>query len=95
MSRVLTSGGQTAVTACRSLGHAPVHAALADVLERHVNPNASSMVRSPFIRWTVGQLRSLFLEAGFASVGASIDVGAMRCVVCPVEAFVVLATKEC
>jgi ubiquinone/menaquinone biosynthesis C-methylase UbiE len=78
MHRVLARGGRVAVNVCRPIVHSPAYVALADALSEYIGPEAGAMMRSPFSRWTVDELRGLFTDAGFGSVRVTIEPGTLR-----------------
>ena len=78
MRRVMGPGARAAVSVCRPIEFAPAYAALAGLLERHVGPQAGGMMRSPFCKWSLDELRDLFHAAGFGDVRVRIEVGSLR-----------------
>jgi len=78
MHRVLAPGGRVAVNVCRPIEYSPAYLALADALTRHVGAEAGAMMRSPFPRWTVDELRGLIANAGFGLVRVTIEPGMLR-----------------
>jgi len=56
----------------------PAYLVLADVLERHVNPLAGTMMRSPFPAQDLEQLRATLAAAGFKDVRIRIVIGSAR-----------------
>lgn len=78
MLRVLAPGGRAAASVCRPIAHSPTYVTLANALEQHVGPDAGAMMRSPFSRWSVDQLRALFTAAGFLDTHVWIEVATLR-----------------
>jgi ubiquinone/menaquinone biosynthesis C-methylase UbiE len=78
MRRVLAPGGRIGVSVFRGAACNPMYATFADLLERHVGPDAGTMMRSPFADWTVDELRGMLSEAGFAEPGVHIVCGGER-----------------
>jgi SAM-dependent methyltransferase len=78
MRRVLAPAGRAAVSVCRPIEHSPAYVALAGLLDRFVSEKAGAMMRSPFSRWTLQELRGLFQEAGFANPHVRIELGTLR-----------------
>jgi ubiquinone/menaquinone biosynthesis C-methylase UbiE len=78
MRRVMAPGARAAVSVCRPIEYSPAYVALASLLDRHVSPQAGAMMRSPFCRWRLDELRDLFREAGFGDVQVRIEVGSLR-----------------
>jgi len=78
MRRVLADGGRAAISVCRPIEFCPAYVALASALERFAGAEAGAMMRSPFSRWSVAELRALASEAGFARAGVRIEVAGLR-----------------
>jgi SAM-dependent methyltransferase len=78
MFRVLAPGGRAAVSVCRPIQHSPAYGILAAVLDRHIDPHAGAIMRSPFSVWSVDDLRALFIRALFGTVRARIEAGSLR-----------------
>jgi ubiquinone/menaquinone biosynthesis C-methylase UbiE len=78
MRRVLADGGRAAISVCRPLEFCPAYVALADALERFAGAEAAAMMRSPFSRWRVAELKALAGDAGFARVSVRIEVASLR-----------------
>lgn len=78
MRRVLAAEGRAAISVCRPIAFCPAYIALADALERFVGPDAAAMMRSPFSRWGVNEVRALFSDAGFERVRVRIEVASLR-----------------
>lgn len=78
MRRVLADGGQAAVSLCRPIRYCPAYVILADMLDRHVSPDAGTMMRSPFSTWSATEVRGLFSAAGFERVHVRIEIASLR-----------------
>jgi ubiquinone/menaquinone biosynthesis C-methylase UbiE len=78
MRRVMAPGARAAVSVCRPIEFCPPYVALAGLLDRYVSPQAGAMMRSPFSKWSLEELRGLFREAGFANAQVRIEVGSLR-----------------
>jgi hypothetical protein len=78
MRRVLADGGRAAISVCRPIEFCPAYVRLADALERLAGAEAGAMMRSPFSRWSVAELKALAGGAGFAHVGVRIEVASLR-----------------
>lgn len=78
MRRVMARGARAAISVCRPIEYSPAYVALAGLLERYVSPQAGAMMRSPFCRWSLEDLRHLFLNAGFEGVRLRIEPGSLR-----------------
>lgn len=78
MHRVLEVGGRLVLTACRPLQYSPGYVAFADVLDRHVGPEAGAAMRSPFPAWELPELRDLVTSAGFDEVRVFISIAEVR-----------------
>jgi ubiquinone/menaquinone biosynthesis C-methylase UbiE len=78
MFRVLAPGGRAALSVCRPIQHSPTYEVLAAVLDRHVDPQAGAIMRSPFSVWSVDDLRALVTRAPFGTVRVRIEAGALR-----------------
>ena len=78
IQRVLTPGGNVALTVWRPLDYQPAYVVLAEALERHVGDEAGTMMRSPFPVWDGEDLRTLVQEAGFDDVSVTIEIGSVR-----------------
>ena len=78
MHRVLAPNGRLALSVLRSTEHNPGYRLLADALERHVGPDAGSMMRSPFSSLSAEELRDLIIGAGFREVRIVLGIGPVR-----------------
>lgn len=78
MRRVIRPNGRVAASVCRPIEYCPAYIALADALDRYVGPEAGAMMRSPFSRWSLGQFRAHFTDAGFAQARVTIEVSPLR-----------------
>ncbi len=78
MRRVLADRGRAAISVCRPIEFCPAYATLADALGRFAGAEAAAMMRSPFSRWSVAELKALAVDAGFARVGVRIEVASLR-----------------
>ena len=78
MHRVLAPNGRLTLSVLRSIEHNPGWARLAEVLERHVGPDAGAIMRSPFPSLSAGELRDLIAGAGFRDVQILIGIGPVR-----------------
>lgn len=68
MHRVLVAGGRLALSIWRAIEYSPGFALLADVLERHVGPEAARTIRAPFSLPEAEELRTLIVRGGFRDV---------------------------
>jgi SAM-dependent methyltransferase len=75
MHRVLAPNGRLALSVLRSTEHNPGYRLLAEALERHVGPDAGSMMRSPFPSLSADELRDLITGAGFWDVKVFLGIG--------------------
>lgn len=71
MHRVLRPGGVAVVSVWSGLDGNPYIAALAKGLERHLSPAAGASMAAPCGFGDPGELRELFVDAGFAEVVVS------------------------
>jgi ubiquinone/menaquinone biosynthesis C-methylase UbiE len=78
MRRVLVENGRLALSVLRSTEHNPGYRLLADTLERHVGPDAGSMMRSPFSSLSADELRELITGAGFGKVRILLGIAPVR-----------------
>ena len=80
MYRVLRPGGDVVVMVWRPIERSPGFAALAAALERHIGPDAASIMRAPFSLGDAEELSSLVAAAGFEGLDlrASTGGGALR-----------------
>ena len=77
MHRVLVPGGRLALSVWRALSYNPLTRIIADVLERHIGPEAAGM-RAPCSFGDADALRSLLTETGFDEVRISIVILTLR-----------------
>jgi hypothetical protein len=68
MFRVLAPQGRLALNAYSGIEHTPVALALAEALDRHLGPGASSVKRSEHVLADPDELRRLVVDAGFDDV---------------------------
>jgi len=78
MRRVLAPNGRLALSVLRSTEHNPGYRLLADTLERHIGPDAGSMMRSPFSSLSADELRELIMGAGFGKVRILLGIAPVR-----------------
>jgi|SRR5829696_2505493 ubiquinone/menaquinone biosynthesis C-methylase UbiE len=78
MHRVLAPNGRLALSVLRSTEHNPGYRLLAEALQRHVGPDAGSMMRSPFSSLSADELRELITGAGFGEVRILLGIGPVR-----------------
>ena len=78
MRRVLAPGGRAALAVLRDIGSSPAYAPLADVLHRHVAPEAGATLRSIFPPWSRDEVRALVRDGGFRDVHVRSEVGGIR-----------------
>lgn len=78
MRRVLTEGGRAALSVCRPIAFSPAYVTLAGALDRYAGPDAGAMMRSPFCRWSAGELKTMLGGAGFRHVHVRIEVASLR-----------------
>ena len=71
MRRVLRPGGRVAVAVWDRLDRTPGYAALTDLVERHLGPEAGEPIRASFALGDVDTIRSLLASSGFADVEAA------------------------
>lgn len=76
--RVTAPGGRLGVATCRSIGHQPGYAALADVVTRHLGADAGDTIRSPYTLGEPDALGGLVREAGFDDVHVCIEITPLR-----------------
>jgi hypothetical protein len=62
----------------RPIEHNPGYRLLAEALERHVGPDAGSMMRSPFPSLSADELRDLLTGAGFRDVKVILGIAPVR-----------------
>lgn len=68
MHRVLAPGRHLALCVWRSIEHSPCNLATAEVLARHLGPEAATRSQAPFAFGNATALRSLISEAGFQDI---------------------------
>jgi len=68
MWRVLSSGGTLTVAVFDGLNNNKAYASIADAYEQNVGPANGNALRFPFSMGDVGELRSLFEEAGIHAI---------------------------
>jgi ubiquinone/menaquinone biosynthesis C-methylase UbiE len=68
MHRVLVPGGRLALSVYTAIENTPVAAALADALDRHLAPGASSVKRSEHALSDAEEINTLLVGAGFRDV---------------------------
>ena len=78
MHRVLVQNGRLALSVLRPIEHNPGYRLLAEALERHVGPDAGSMMRSPFSSLSADELRGLLTGAGFRNVKIILGIAPVR-----------------
>ena len=78
MHRVLVHNGRLALSVLRYVEHNPGYRLLAEALERHVDPDAGAMMRSPFTSLTTDELRDLITGAGFRDARIFLGIGPVR-----------------
>jgi ubiquinone/menaquinone biosynthesis C-methylase UbiE len=78
MHRVLAPNGRLALSVLRSTEHNPGYRLFAKALERHVGPDAGSMMRSPFPSLSAEELRELIRSAGFREVQILLGIAPVR-----------------
>jgi ubiquinone/menaquinone biosynthesis C-methylase UbiE len=78
LARVLGPGGRLAAMVWRSIDHSPGFAALADLLERHIDPAAGATMRAPFALHDEAALADLLTGAGFEEVAVHRQAGTVR-----------------
>lgn len=78
MHRVLAPNGRLTLSVLRSTEHNPGYRLLADTLERHVGPDAGSMMRSPFSSLSADELRELIAGGGFGKVRILLGIAPVR-----------------
>jgi ubiquinone/menaquinone biosynthesis C-methylase UbiE len=76
--RVLTPGGRIALNVWRPLHNNPGYAALAESLERRVNPESAQVMQGPFFPGNVKTLREHLSAAGFSSIHIRIAIKGVR-----------------
>jgi ubiquinone/menaquinone biosynthesis C-methylase UbiE len=78
MHRVLVPGGRLALSVWRALRYNPYTRALAEVLERHVGPDAGSGMRAPCDFGDAQALRTLLTTVGFREISIHIVILTIR-----------------
>ena len=78
MYRALKPGGRVGLNVFRTLEYLPAFAHLIRALEKHSSPSAAEFMRSPFVMESVGQMRSLFEQAGFVNIEVLIRIDTLR-----------------
>ena len=78
IQRVLAPNGRLSLSILRSIKHNPGWGLLADILERHIGPEAGVMMRSPFPTLSRDELRELITGAGFREVQIILGIGPVR-----------------
>ena len=78
MYRVLRRDGRLVVMVWRPIDRSPGFSALAEALERHIGPDAASIMRAPFSLGDAEQLTSLLATAGFEDLDLRAETGAVR-----------------
>jgi ubiquinone/menaquinone biosynthesis C-methylase UbiE len=74
MRRVLRPGGRVAFSVLRSTEHNRTYQALIEAFRRHGGNDLGTMMQSPFRDWSVDDLRSMVIDAGFDSVSVTISL---------------------
>ena len=78
LQRVLSPGGQGALSVWRPIAHQPGYGILADALDQRIGADAGAVMRSPFPDWGGEQLRTLANSAGCIDPTVTIEIGSMR-----------------
>lgn len=78
MHRVLKPEGRAGFTQWLGIDHIPGYRVLCDALDRHVDPKAGDVMRTPFQPETRDNLRRIAEEAGFREVQHEVQVGSVR-----------------
>lgn len=78
MHRVLKPNGWAAFTQWIGLDYMPAYRVLCEALDRHVNPTAGDVMRTPFQPEDGTGLRRVTEEAGFPDVRHVVQVGSVR-----------------
>lgn len=76
--RVLRPGGRVVLMVWRPIERASGFAVLAAALDRHIGPEAASIMRAPFSLGDAGEFTSLIAAAGFAELDLRTETGAVR-----------------
>jgi SAM-dependent methyltransferase len=78
MCRVLRPGGRVVLMVWRPIERSPGFAVLAPALERHIGPDASSIMRAPFSLGDAEELGSLVGEGGFEALDLRAQTGGVH-----------------
>jgi hypothetical protein len=78
MHRMLRPGGRGVVMVWRLIDRSPGFAILATALERHIGPDAASIMRAPFSLGDPEELSSLIPEGGFEVLDLRAETGTVR-----------------
>lgn len=78
MHRVLRPGGRVVVMVWRGIERAKGFDVLATALERHIGPEAATIMRAPFSLGDAEQLTSLIAAAGFEHLDLRAETGVVR-----------------
>ncbi len=78
MHRVLKTGGWAGFTQWLGIDHIPGYRVLCDALDRHVDPKAGDVMRTPFQAEDGTGLRAIVEEAGFREARHEVQVGTVR-----------------
>jgi SAM-dependent methyltransferase len=78
MYRVLRPGGTVVVMVWRPIERAPGFAVLAAALERHIGPDAASIMRAPFSLGDADELSSLVVQGGFEGLDLRASTGEVQ-----------------
>jgi SAM-dependent methyltransferase len=78
MYRVLCPGGRAVLMVWRPIERSPGFAALAAALERHIGPDAASIMRAPFSLGDAEEFTSLVAAAGFEGLEIRAETGAVH-----------------
>lgn len=87
MNRVLVENGRILLSVWRPIKYSPFYESLCKILEKYVNAKAVSMLLTAFTLGDYGELKTLFVDAGFNSININIVVKQMS--YSPFEEFVV------
>jgi hypothetical protein len=78
MHRVLRPGGDVVAMVWRPIELSPGFAVLAAALERHIGPDAASIMRAPFSLGDAEELSSLIVAGGFEGLDLRASTGEVR-----------------
>lgn len=78
MFRALKPGGRVGLNVFRTPEFVPSFAHLIEALAKHAGPDAADFMRAPFVMKSVGEMRSLFEQAGFTDIEVIIRVDTLR-----------------